>query len=111
MKYLEPLKNEFKNVSKGCLNCGVLQIRAPMNLKLYQCFGGHHVTRNGKIFFWPEQDEKWNDHKTLMYVENRARKHPRSDFRLHFNMPLYDAEYQRQGKNNWVLVKEGKGFA
>jgi hypothetical protein len=109
MRYLKPLKPNAKNLSRGCLNCGFLRFRVLMNMQLYQCFGGHHVTRNGKIFYWPENEEE--KPKTLQYVENKARKHPRSDFRLHFVMPLYDAEYQRQGKNNWVLVRKGRGFA
>lgn len=116
MKKVKPLERTAQNVSKGCLNCGQLQIRASMHLKLYQEFGGHHVTRNGRLFYMPEQstvqkEVPWNKRKTLMYVENRARKHPKSDFRLFVDMPLYGAVYQRQGKNNWVLIKKTNGFA
>lgn len=116
MKKLKPLENKWENVSKGCLNCGASSIKAPMNMRLYQSFGGHHVTKDGKDFFMPQQETvsnpvKWEEWKTLQYVENRARKYPRSDFRLIAEMPLYRKEWQRQGKNNWVMIKSGNGFA
>ena len=52
---------------------------------------------------------------TLQDVEDYALAHDdhpgEHDWRLVINAPLYDAEYQRQGEGEWVLVKRGQGFA
>lgn len=102
--------------NKGCLNCGPLEELAPMRMRLYNEFGGHRVTKDGEDFYVPEQSTvgneiPWEKRKTLQWVENRARKFPNSDFRLIAFMPLYEAEWQRQGRQRWVLVKKGMGFA
>ena len=114
-KKLKPLEPNVENTSKGCLHCGTLPIKLKMNQKIVQSFGGEYITKNYKIFYWPDtcdlSDQDWKKQKTLMWIENKARKSPNDDWRLIFDMPLYDAVYQRQGKNNWVLVKKGLGFA
>jgi len=38
-------------------------------------------------------------------------KKQEADWRLVNFQPLHDEVYQRQGKNLWVLVKKGRGFA
>jgi hypothetical protein len=115
MKRLKPLENTFKNMSKGCLNCGLAPIKLPMNYRIVQGFGGAHIMRNGKIYYWPDNwdgsPESWKKQKTLMSIENTARKSPRDDWRLENCQPLHFEEYQRQGKNNWVMVKKNMGFA
>jgi len=100
------------------LNCSLVKPeRMPLNTRLEQSFGGAHITKNGKVFFFPDI---WNKGtiqayakkcKTLQWVENQARKSPNNDWRLIFANPLWGAVYQRQGKNNWILVKRNNGFA
>lgn len=115
MKKLKPLKNTFKNRSKGCLICGLLPIKLPMNYKLIEGFGDNYITKNNKIFFrsdsWDGTKESWKKARTLMWIENKARKDPNADWRVINIAPLHGEVYQRQGRNNWVLVKKDKGFA
>ncbi len=33
------------------------------------------------------------------------------DWRISFETPLWDGEYQRHGPGQWVLVRKGPGFA
>ena len=86
-----------------------------MRYKIVQGFGGSHISRNGKVFYWPDNwdgsKESWKKQRTLMFIELQARKDNKSDWRLHNIMPLHEEEYQRQGKNNWVMIKKGLGFA
>ena len=111
----KPLKPESKNITKGCLHCGILHIKIAMNHKLTQSFGGECIHKNGNLFYLPPPlnnfQEDWENAKTLMWIENQAQKAPDNDWRLLIDMPLYTAEYQRQGKNNWVMIKKGMGFA
>ena len=43
--------------------------------------------------------------------EDVAAGDPDHDWRLFVNGPLSDYTYQRQGEGEWVLVKQGQGFA
>jgi hypothetical protein len=84
-------------------------------------FGSAEVTRDGHAVFDGEMGYyerggkmvKCKNEKAwlLSYWEHRARKSPKADWRVSLNDPLRDREYQRQGKNKWVLVKSGMGFA
>lgn len=52
------------------------------------------------------------ENATLQDVEDFAWAHgDEHDWRLTIYGPLYEAEYQRQGKGEWVLVRRGEGFA
>lgn len=102
----------------GCLNCGAgemksdkKKITARMNTRIYNGFGGWTITKNGKLIFMGEQDKEFHEYPTLMKFENMARKDPNHDWRAECFLPLRDATYQRQGKNEWVLIKSGPGFA
>lgn len=114
MKKLKPLHDNFKNRSKGCLCCGTVPVKLPMNYRIIQAFGGSHIERNGKIYYYPDScdmsKESFKKQKTLITFENLARK-DKADWKLINYMPLHDEVYQRQGKNNWILVKKGLGFA
>ena len=81
-----------------------------MNEKLTMGFGYISVTFNGKEMFNFACIE-WEEAQTMRVVENRARKNPKADWRIHFHGPLDDRHYQRQGKNLWVLYEKGQGFA
>jgi len=102
----------------GCLNCGGGEMRkrptcitAPMTTRIYGGFGGWAIKRDGKTVFQPLTDAEWADFPTLMTFENMARKDPDHDWRAEFVSPMRDATYQRQGRNFWVLIASGPGFA
>jgi hypothetical protein len=101
----------------GCLDCGCREMRGgkkeittPMSTRIYNGFGGWSIWRNEKHIFSGDPQGKWESFPTLMKFELMARKRG-GDWRAKLDLPLRDAEYQRQGKNRWVLVKSGLGFA
>lgn len=113
---IEKMKPELKP-HIGCLNCGCgemklgkKEILISLKTRIYQGFGGWCIHRNGKTVFWPEPNLEFDKYPTLMKFELQARK-KRGDWRAMVDLPLRSAEYQRQGKNRWVLVKSGQGFA
>lgn len=72
-------------------------------------FGAAGVTKDGQEV-WSESsadDGYW----TLADAEREAAKDPNHDWRVFFFGPLSEAEYQRHGPRNWVLIKKGMGFA
>ena len=102
----------------GCLNCGGGEMRragkriiASMKTRLYgpECV----IRRDGSLWFCPAYGDgvEWTDNRTLMFIELQARKEPNHDWRFAFRGPLRDATYQRQGRNEWVLVESGDGYA
>jgi hypothetical protein len=97
----------------GCLNCGYTEQRLPMNTRLYNGFGGWWIKKDRKLYFMeaPKKWEERNKGKTLMYIEIRARLQPECDWQAVLDLPMRSAVYQRQGKNKWVLIKTGRGFA
>ena len=107
MKKLKPIKG--KHI--GCLNCGGNDQKLPMRTRLYNGFGGWSITKDGKYYFTEKMDLDFDKNKTLSYIERRAKSEPESDWRAIVFLALRGATYQRQGKSNWVLVKENKGFA
>ena len=113
-----------RNPHIGCLNCGGGEMRrrgksAPITCalvtKLYQGFGGWHIERDGKTWYRAAQIEDgrsaWRNCRTLRWAERRARLDPDHDWRAVCDLPLRSATYQRQGRNRWVLVASGPGFA
>lgn len=111
------LKPEL-NPHIGCLNCGGGEMRrgkdeitATMRTRIYGGFGGWCIRADGEAVYWPPGDIGWKKYPTLMKFELLARKSPRKDWRAILNLPLRYMEYQRQGRNRWVLVKSGLGFA
>lgn len=104
---LKPLKSTII----GYLHCGYTADILPLKTRLYQGMGGYMITKNGKLFFMEDSNKEFHEAKTLQYIENKARKEPDNDWRCILDLPLRSAEYQRQDKNKWVLVKTGMGFA
>ena len=102
----------------GCLNCGggemrgtAAKITAPMSTRLYNGFGGWHITRDRESVYAGPVDADYSEYPTLMKFENMARKAPDHDWRAECVLPLREATYQRQGRNEWVLISSGPGFA
>lgn len=103
----EPVEQMFH----GSLTTGFKPKTLPMDTVLYQGMGGYHVTKNGEVFYQPEHGEDWEDFKKLSEIEMEARKDPDNDWRVHLMLPLREAVYQRHGKDKWVAIETGKGFA
>lgn len=102
----------------GCLNCGGGEMRgtkekitANMRTRIYNSFGGWTITKNDELVYMGPQDLEFNEYPTLMKFENMARKDPDNDWRAECFLPLRGATYQRQGKNEWVLIDSNQGFA
>lgn len=95
----------------GCLNCGYTHSKLSMHHKIIAGFGDAIITKNDKYVYQEPPNMEWEDAPTLMRFENRARKEPDCDWRFSLNLPLRSAIYQRHGKNEWVLIETGMGFA
>lgn len=102
---------EKNPVRGGCIHCPGNHDRLAMNEKIIAGFGGATIYKDGEIIFDASGDLEWNDAPTLMKFELMARKEPDADWRYKLNLPLRDGEWQRHGKNEWVLIKSGMGFA
>ena len=91
---------------KGSLNCGPLETDLPMDSILAVGFGNVAVLKDGACV-WSGDDPE----KKVSEVEAKAAVDPDHDWRIEYNAPLYDAQYQRQGDGVWKLIKKGPGFA
>ena len=108
-KKLKPITQGAAGSKSGCPNCGPQTITCDMNSKLTVGFGCVTVKRGRDILF--SDDPDWDKAPTLMEYEKMAQEDPDKDWRVVFFAPLSETEFQRQGENNWVLVKKGPGFA
>lgn len=105
--------------SVACLTCGcgAHETFAPDDL-ITVGFGAAFVTRNGE-YVYDENTEvyaaKREKREAVFWegkdAEERAAQSPDDDWKIHLIAPLYEAVYQRQGANHWVLVEKGLGFA
>ena len=109
MKYETPLTEP---VSSGCSHCSPKPVVARMDMYLAVGFGSCSVTKDGVAVY---DENNWNtddgEYPSLGVYEMLARREPEADWRVHFYAPLYEAEYQRQGEDRWVLIRSGQGFA
>lgn len=107
--YETPLTEPARN---GCSCCPDKPIVARMDMYLAVGFGSVTVTKNGGCVY---DENRWDSEKedfpTLGKYELLAQAEPDADWRCAFYAPLYEAEYQRQGKEHWVLIRKGLGFA
>ncbi len=95
----------------GCLNCGYTYTKLSMRGKIIAGFGGAIITKNSLTIYNEPPEIEWETAPTLMKFENMARKDPDCDWRFSLDLPLRSATYQRHGKNEWVLIEKGMGFA
>lgn len=109
--FVEPIKKD--KVHHGCLNCGGTELILNLKTKLYNGFGGWHITKDGVMFFSedPSVEKKWEDLKDMTYIEKIAKKEPDHDWRAIFEMGLRGGAYQRHGNKKWVLIESNQGFA
>lgn len=103
---LPPIEGSTACVTCGC---GAHEVLHPHKL-LAVGFGGVTVSKDGEqIYSEPQVDE--DNFWECKDAETIAKHDPDHDYRIHFYAPLYEAEYQRQGDNHWVLIRKGEGFA
>ena len=102
----------------GCLNCGGGEMRGTkdkitisMKTRMYNYFGGWHIEKDGETVYRGVAYLDFEEYPTLMKFENMARKDPNRDWRAVLYLPLSGSTYQRQGKNEWVLIDSNLGFA
>ena len=96
---------------QACANCPPKPILAPMDMLLMVGFGGCVITKDGEHVYDEQSYDMEKGDPVLGTYELLAQREPDADWRLCFFAPLYEAEYQRQGKEKWVLIRKGLGFA
>ena len=101
---LEPIKPKMI----GCLNCGELMQKAPLDMEISVGFGCATVTKDGEIVYSEIESKKiW----MVADAENEAAKDPEHDWRIDLPGALRGRAFQRHGDGKWVLVREYDGFA
>ena len=101
---------EEKNINKGCSNCSNVTQILDLRKVLATGFGDVTVMRDGHLMY-SEQCFESGEFPTAQFYEDKAKKHPDHDWRIHFFAPLHEETYQRQGDKNWVMISSGPGFA
>jgi len=99
--------------SFACWTCGAgARSDLEMTRVIMVGLGSAGFSKDGEVI-WSEDmlDEDLETPPTVEDVEILAQKEPLADWRIWFYAPLYEAEYQRQGNESWVLVRKGEGFA
>lgn len=99
--------------STACLNCGCgARGHLHMDRVIAVGFGAAGYSRDGEeLWSEPQGVDAEEPDVTVADVEKLASADPDHDWRIYFFAPLYEAEYQRQGEAEWVLVRKGMGFA
>ncbi len=95
----------------ACLCCGTPTELFPADGWIAVGFGSASVTRDGKEVYSEPQDMDEALIWTGADAEKAAAADPDHDWRIFKYAPLYDAEYQRHGEGQWVLIRRGEGFA
>jgi len=104
-------KQPLNTTSHTCATCQTDDSVLPMDTKIIAGFGTAVITKNRVVIYDGSQKDSWEYAETLLYFERMALKEPTADWRFELNLPLRDAVYQRQSKNQWVLIEKGNGFA
>lgn len=95
-----------------CLTCGCgAKSDLSMDRLIGVGFGSAGYRKDGETLWEESMINEYDDYPTVAYVERMAVSDPDHDWRIFFYAPLYEAEYQRQDTNVWVLIKSGAGFA
>lgn len=99
---------------KGSITCLCCDAGSHDSLDMHKLlavgFGNCAVYKNGDQIYSETEtsDEKlW----VAQQAEDLATADPGQDWRIRFDAPLYQATYQRQGPELWILVEKGEGFA
>ena len=95
----------------ACLCCGTPTELFPADGWIAVGFGSANVTCDGKEVYSESQDMDEDNIWTGADAESAALADPDHDWRISKYAPLYEAEYQRHGPGQWVLIRRGEGFA
>ena len=98
-------------IHQGCLHCGVVTTTADLGLHVSVGFGFAGIKKDGQVIYSEPYNAEWDKIPTLRKFERMAQKDPDHDWRLILEAPLRSRVYQRHGKNEWVLIASGQGFA
>ena len=106
-----------KDLNIGCPHCSTASFRVKMSRPLY--WMDDFITRNGHIVDFGMAKEPWADDFsipaaktiTLMTVENFARRLADSDWRYEHVSAMHSTVFQRHGKNKWICIESGPGYA
>jgi len=97
---------------QGCLHAPPVQQKLSMQTRLGVGFGFAGVERDDEIVWSePYAYDFERELPTMQTFENMARKDPDHDWRAIEDGPLRNQTWQRHGRNLWVLVISGQGFA
>lgn len=84
---------------------------ADMLMTIAVGFGAAYVTRDGKHVLDGEDVYRRRKRLLVFHAETRARRSPRSKWQIVMHAPLWNATWERRGRNRWVCVESGMGFA
>lgn len=104
-------KPPLKGAAFGCLNCGPKPDELPMDAVIAVGFGDASLYRDGERIMGEDPGMDFDDCPTVAQAEAIAAADPDHDWRIMFEAPLSMNEYQRHGKERWVLIRKGMGFA
>ncbi len=94
----------------GCICCPQIADVLAMDELLYQGFGGYHVEKDGKSYYFADSKLEWDQFKRLRDIERPARRSPKSVWRVILNNPLRGSTWERR-RGLWQLTETNQGFA
>lgn len=97
-------------IHDGCAHAQSVERVAKMDMIIAVGFGLAQVWKGKELIY----DEAYSDEgpwHNLLYFEEMAAKDPDYDWRIILHAPLRGSEYQRHGKEKWVLIGSNEGFA
>jgi len=102
-------EKSLKEALVTCLTCQAAETVFPYDGLIAVGFGYAALTKDGEVVI----QEGPNDEEimTCADAEKLAEANPDHDWRIHLVGPLRERLFQRQGVGNWVLIKQGEGFA
>ena len=93
-----------------CLHAGIAENLFPPDGIIAVGFGAACLTCSGACI-WEEGRYEDKPELTGAEAEALALEDPDKDWRIFLMGPLSEREYQRHGPGQWVLIKQGEGFA
>lgn len=73
--------------------------------------GSALLTKNSLVIWEQLPTYEYDDCILGHDAEKIAKQDPENDWRIYINAPMWDAMWQRQGDDNWVLIQKGRGYA
>ena len=95
----------------GCATCGAKPKLFPPKSIIAVGFGSATLTKDDELVWDEQQGDAVNKYMTGAEAEEIAAKDPDHDWQIQLFAPLSERTYQRHGLGEWVLVRQGVGFA